>query len=91
MIGSQAYAFKATEETSTDLIRIPLSRQPQPAEEVAQIRQKLLLQVLFPEFHYPSTVMYEMSSLSCLPKAATLAAYIATACLQYPVWCMHRG
>lgn len=46
-MGSQEYAFKATEETNTDLIRIPLSRQPEPAEEVAQIKQKLLLQVLF--------------------------------------------
>ena len=44
-MGEQEYEFKTNEEASTDLLRLPLAHGDGPALEIAQIRQKLHLQV----------------------------------------------
>ncbi len=45
VVGDQEYAFQANEETCCDLLRVPVDRDDCPAQEVAQIRQKLQIQV----------------------------------------------
>ena len=44
-VGEQEYEFKANEEASSDVLRLPLADGDGHAEEVAQVRQKLHLQV----------------------------------------------
>ncbi|BDA42317.1 hypothetical protein COCOBI_03-2040 [Coccomyxa sp. Obi] len=43
-IGDQDFTFKANDETCCDLLKLPQNTDEYPAEEVAQIRQKLQIQ-----------------------------------------------
>lgn len=44
-VGDQDFTFKASDETCCDLLKLPQNTNEYPAEEVAQIRQKLQIQV----------------------------------------------
>lgn len=44
-MGQEEYTFAANEEANCDLLRLQNDRQGSAAEEVAQIRQKLNIQV----------------------------------------------
>jgi hypothetical protein len=45
VVGDQEFPFKSSDESCCDLLRLPADSDDLPAEEVAQIRQKLHIQV----------------------------------------------